>query len=131
MAFIPDALSFLEDLGFRFHLDWDESLLILPPENLTGEDVLEEFGKHQDAAVLVLKARHCRRMQVCFGGPFNGRRHRYEAPLDQGRWFGIRVERARWAAYKVSEDNRAFFQGYASSENKARRRILISEKELS
>jgi len=59
-----------------------------------------------------------------FGGPKNGERHDgcYTQPLL------FHLARARWAAYVVTADGRAFFVGHGTSRRKARELVYNDKR---
>lgn len=127
-------LEFLESIGFAFHLDWDGELEIEYPEELTIEQFATELGNkcRQDLRACLLARERLARSRF-YGGPYDGQGH-------MRRWYvhgcvgtdgklrpitdyflAMRHERARWACYRLLRDGRAYFVGYAKSEQKARR----------
>jgi hypothetical protein len=104
---------FFKSLGWRFSLDdEEETLRVQFPEDTTIDDVAETLAQEfYEPLVEVVKeeARLERRQLV--GGPHNGEPHLGSV----GQRIGIRERRGCYSVYMVSEDGRAFFQGWASS----------------
>jgi hypothetical protein len=116
---LPEPFRFLELFGFKFELDWDDSLIITPPERAIDNDrvmfVLNQCTKQITGKIV---DRRRRDMRQCVGGPFNGQSHDhwpFSSPV-----IARRVSRGRWAAYRVEKDGRAFYVGEATNEKKAR-----------
>lgn len=114
-------LDFLEQLGVTFEIDWDNEVIIKVPEDLQAADAMKvianvRFEKHL-ARTVTFRAQRARSVYV--GGRRNGER----VGLCWGNrtWIANRVKRARWEAYELSRDGRAFFRGYATSQAKAKR----------
>lgn len=114
------AIYFLESLGFRFSLDLDDELEITCPEFLSPDQIKARLLQDSAAIVGRIKMRAKNRMRQFVGGPFNGEPHALHHYYPNGRGIGMRVARAEWAAYWLSPDGRAFFQGMATSEKKAK-----------
>ncbi len=118
---MSDLVKFLESLGFAFGLDLEGNLEIecpgdLPPPAQIGASLYTDGIKN----AIQWRANLARRQ--CVGGPFNGQRHGHGL----GCAVCLRERRAKWAAYFVVLDGRAFFCGMATSERKARRKAYGS-----
>ena len=112
-------LTLLEELGAKFELDWDNELLVTVPDSEVGEaiaPIIERCTKQLTRYVFNRAASMKRR---CYGGPLNGREHGHCSLFCER--FAWRESRAKWAVYELMEDGRAYFKGYASSEQKGRR----------
>ncbi len=116
---MPDTLRFLTELGFDMYIDLDQVLQIDYPEGLTAHQIAMRLGaEYRDELAVAVRHRAMLERHQFIGGPFNGEPHRLSnafSPL-----VSMRVSRANWAAYFLVDDGRAFFQGMATSEKKAR-----------
>lgn len=122
------ALEILRALGLRVGLDFDGELLVDagddPARSIDRATIAEwvqrvENTRLQAALLHELHRERRRMLRVCYGGPLDQQFHGW---CSYGQKFhGVRVERARWATYRVEEDGRAFFVGYATSEKKSKR----------
>lgn len=121
---LPNTIRFMRQLGFEFHLDWDGELEIEYPLDLTPGQIAQALLSHDREIACVVKRQAACDREQCVGGPFNGRRHEWL----RGNLEGLRVKRGCWAVYLVVPDGRAFFQGFASSEKKARQGELCCKR---
>ena len=109
---IACVYNFFTSLGWRFSLDDEETVVVEFSEDMTTDDIALALAQGcHDPLVEVIKeeARLARKQFV--GGPHNGESHRGSI----GQRIGIREHRGCYAVYEVSEDGRAFFQGWAST----------------
>ena len=134
------SVELLEDMGFRFSLDWDESVIVSEPESIDPKAVAELLSQQACAETIkcVLKHRALADRRRFIGGPFDGKPHRlwFKPSLSRtdkdGRFThepvfaGVRVKRGHWAVYEILPDERAVYRGVASSESKARNCELVS-----
>ncbi len=119
MSCLPSLPEFLESLGFEFHLDFDRQLIIEYPEELTVQDMAIALGPLSGGIREHLEGRQRIAMHTCMGGPLDGKPHMWPY-WNSRKIYAVRVKRAHWAAYRLQRDGRAIFQGYATSQKKAR-----------
>jgi len=119
------VIRLLRSLGVELGLDWDDELLIGCPDLIFGATVEEIVREHTDQIRTELAAAGRRAMRQFVGGPLNGKPHIvYYHP---GAYRGFRQGPRRWAVYEFQQDGRAMFRGWATSEKKARRGVLIDK----
>ena len=112
---IPETIKFLEMLGFKFTLDWDDELGIEEPgEIIEVGRIMWIVDQCRDRIRDVMRNRNHWLMRQFVGGPLNGRPHNLY------RSGGVKIGPKKWAAYRVKRDGRAFFQGMTTSEAKAK-----------
>lgn len=130
---LPTVEQLLRAVGFKFAVDYDGSLQWTAPESIDVAK-LKFIVEHGEAAIArEILSREVRLRRCCYGGPMDGRRHawlfHYLGRINAAgevigyapHYVPVRVNRAKWATYRLQEDGRAFFVGYATSERKARR----------
>lgn len=121
---LPSTVQLCEALGFTFELDWDNAVIITPPQgHVTNRDVMAVLNQHLTEIGTYLHCRRKRLMRQFVGGPFNGQQHGLLRLV-----VALRVKRSQWAAYRLEEDGRAFYCGEATSEKKARALALAAFK---
>ena len=117
----PSVLELIRSLGLNVTLDYDESLQVHSPVELT-ENLYSWFARYQKPIrTMLLREAKEDRMRYS-GGPLRGKRHNW-IPSYVGQRHLIHIGRACWAVYeacKVHTDT-LVFQGYASSRAKALR----------
>lgn len=122
---LPGTLDTLRLLGWSFHLDENDDLVIThPPKAISNErwvDVLMQCRKRVKQDV-IFKANRERRQFV--GGPLNGQRHQEDGYCKAG--IAKSLGRADWVAYRLEKDGRAFYLGKATSKKKANQLIYAS-----
>lgn len=123
----------LEALGVKFALDWDDELQVTYPLVPPTQADLAKIVEHQHPHIVQsLKWARIRRLKVFVGGPLNGRRHGQFSGWPHRR-FAVRIARAKWAVYQGTEqpwnDPRLHFLGYATSQAKGRRGVLLPKTE--
>lgn len=135
---VGDAMRFLESLGWRFGLDYDDELIVTAPENQTTDDLKEAIERQPEGVVTKLQSRRRQTLQVFADGPLHGQ------PYDDSGWpmllrvdeRVVRVEtpllqhlaRARWACYRIGGDGRAWYVGEATSRKKGKALVLKVEE---
>lgn len=117
-------IRFLRALGFDFHVDWDQSLIIKEPDQVSVGDVLDALSAGREDWVELIRRtvlnEAVEERSRLMGGPLDGKRHSERVYRTAAYFKGFRVARAKWAVYEIQPDSRAFFRGYATSECKAR-----------
>jgi|GEM_PF-7123748 len=117
--FLPCTLDFLERFGVRIGYaepeceTWD-----IQARDISAEELICALREYEPAIETHLACSRQRNLQVCVGGPFNGRRH---DRFQEGDIISFHLARARWAVYEVGSDGRAWYRGEATSKKKARR----------
>lgn len=124
-AFLPGTLKFLRShFGLKVSFDDPElKTLKIEARSIDGKDLEKALSFYEEAILRELQYERQRNLQVCVGGPMNGKRHNAFCRREVLRF---KLGKARWAVYVVgSGDGRAFFRGYATSERNARRLKLL------
>lgn len=113
------VVRFLRQLGWEFSLDDEETVSVGIPAEQTIDDIGEALAMDCcDAVIHAIESEARRARRQFVGGPLNGERH----PGKPGDMFvEFPCVDASGSVYVVSEDGRAFFQGYAESIEGARR----------
>jgi hypothetical protein len=118
---VPFDLDFIRALGFHVGQDWDDELVIEPPEFLDVDSVAELVRRFEKGIKKRLYFEAQRRLSVCVGGPKNG------TPADGCSGLSgpvcFHIKRGEWAVYarkRNSNDPRCWFIGTATSKKKAR-----------
>ena len=121
---VHDVIGFWRDLGVEIGIaDPGCTHCEIVARDISADELRNALMAHEPEILRLLEFERQRGLAVCVGGPFNGRRH-WE--FGRGKTIAIRMDRGKWAAYQVGDDNlRAFFQGYATSERNARRLYLV------
>ncbi len=123
-------LNFLESLGVKFSMDWDDTVTAEIPDidAVDVEQAMKPFigGLSHD----VVYRAECLRA-VFVGGSLNGQvvgRRRCLVPTlhadgTKHCWIVEHVARGRWEVYdnELRHNGRAFFRGYATNKQKANR----------
>lgn len=110
---------FVERLGFKLGLDFDNALIIEHPNAVPIEAVIELLTKCQASLIAEIKCDAARERRQYVGGPVNGQK----IGLSHSHWLTVHVGRGRWAAYYSPlpyRDGRAFYVGEATNQRKAR-----------
>lgn len=123
-----EVLEVLELLGFKFGLDWDDSLTCVSPASIDVVAANRIVAEFRDAVRDDLLGRRYRDLRRCNGGPRHGRVHNWLFWMEQRgnehvaipSYNPVHVARAKWAVYRCDPDQRAYFVGYAKSKRKAR-----------
>lgn len=109
-------VEFLESLGVKISLDWDDTIQVEFPDSVPMELVRAACTIATDSIKSTMISRRERRIRTCSGGPLHGKPH-------NTCWSNAMVgheSRGKWYVYHVMPDGRAIFRGYATSEKKAR-----------
>ena len=111
-----------EHLGYTLSLDLDGDLIVAPPLTIDVAKLTALIELHHQPLANLVQRRAENDRQRYHGGPLDGQRHdRFHSwPWSTPRYFGVHIQRAKWAVYQLWEDGRAIFQGYATSEKKAK-----------
>ncbi len=114
---------FVEALGFRIGLDFDDSLLIdAPAEPIDPARLVALLKACPLSLAQELRDDARRKRSHCVGGPFNGQRYGHVGGWRH--WVAMRgKKRGQWSAYWIADpygDARAFYCGPATSERAAR-----------
>lgn len=129
---LPDTVRLLEAMRFKFGVDFDGSLTWEAPQFIPVGKLVALVHEHQAEIAQHLIGREQWNRMRCYGGPLDGRRHGwyyrhlplYDEQMKFVRYLNnfeaVRVERAKWAIYRLERDRRAFFVGYATSKANAR-----------
>ena len=124
-----DLVDFLESLGVKFSMDWDDTVEVEVPD-IDAADVEQAIRPYKASLQhdVVYRA-ECQRA-VFVGGSLNGqligRRHcivpTLHADGTKHWWVVNHVARGRWEVYDEEgrHNGRAFFRGYATNKKKAR-----------
>jgi len=123
------VLTLLEELGVTLELDWDNALMTTVPGSLSAGPVRSLIERHSQQITQSVLSRAALRKWRFVGGPLDRKPH------CRSPWFQKRIvwreARAKWAVYQLEKDGRAFFKGYAASEQKGRHgRLKVTEAEL-
>jgi hypothetical protein len=125
--FLPPASRLLRELGLRFGFaDPECEELEIDYSGFSEYQLRQVLERYEKAIKNHLRFEQQRRLEICVGGPFNGRRH---PQFVNGALVLFHVGRAKWAVYQVADvkDRRAWFRGYATSRAKARRMELVRD----
>lgn len=123
-------LEFLESLGLRFEMDWDDTVAIATPDAVLACDLQQALEPFRQRLANQVRWRAQKQRAVFVGGSLNGelvgtRRCLIPTHSSDGktyRWIAHHVARSRWEVYdQESYDGRAFFRGYAANRRKANR----------
>lgn len=124
MRITLDGLSILRSLGVKFSVDWDGELAIEVSQDVSKDTLLKVAECLREPIRRRLEGERWARTQSFVGGPFSGKIHGYGGYTGRK---GYKICRAKWAVYSFQENGRALFKGYATSEQKARRGILVKQ----
>ncbi len=125
-----DLVDFLESLGVKFDMDWDNTVSVTVPDldAVDVEQAIKPFRASLEQRVAYRA--ECQRA-VYVGGSLNGRMlgvRPYRAPVHYADgskhiWIVNHVARGRWEVYdrELGHNGRAFFRGYATNKKKAMR----------
>lgn len=136
-TYVPEPLAMaMEAMGLVVGLDYDDTLTVEVPEQgeFTRESIAEWLRDPANPlnGVLVseLDNRRRRTLTRCIGGPLDGQRHGWSGWrfANAPTFTAVHVARAKWACYRVERDGRAFFIGYASNRQKAKRGEAIQPR---
>lgn len=127
-------LRFLESIGVRFDMDWDDEVTMTVPEAVFCADIEQALGPFGKQLSQQVRSRAQQQRSVFVGGQLNGQEvsdrtwgvrsgygHRIVNGGGYGYWIRHRLKRGYWEVYEQVPDGRAFFRGCTTSERKARR----------
>lgn len=107
----------LEALGFKIGLDWDDELMVEPPQAIDLGSACSWIAGHKRQIKKEVASKAQYEKYILVGGPRAGDRHGHahgSPPML------FHIKHGQWAVYVVQKDCRAIFYGYASSQEKAR-----------
>lgn len=130
IPYFPEVLTWLaHHFGVRVTwADWDCKELAIEARDISAADLRCALERYQKPMRDHLHWERERRMRVFVGGPLNGQR--YGLWKQAGATIAKHIARAKWAAYEVGKDGRAWFRGFATSHLKARRLQLVRSPEV-
>ena len=128
-------LEFLESLGVEFEIDWDDEVIItVPREGISYAEIEQALQPVSKRLVNQARYRAKARRSVFVGGTLNGQEVESRTHGIRSEWchrmadgklghrIRRRIKRGCWEVYEQGDtDGRAFFRGYATSEQKARK----------
>lgn len=121
------ALAILRYCGFRLSLDYDDELRIAYPEQVSVKRLRRLARVNANAIIKQLEFERKINLMCYVGGPRDGKSH--NLCKVKGERVVCWVCRGKWAIYESLEYmGRLKFVGYASSEAKAKRGIVIPAK---
>ena len=113
--FLLDAL---EGFGCEFGLDLDGTLTFeVPAEGITPYQLVEFIRKHEAGIADRIADRAKMDRRVYHGGPLHGQKYGYAGSK---KFITFKAGPAKWVVYKLDDEHRAIFQGYASSQKRGR-----------
>lgn len=121
-----NAMALLRELNFRFHVDFDNSLIVDAPEYINPQQVVALLMKGEQGVVHRILDEQRRHRRVLHGGPLHGRKGVSGQPAfgtrlaEEPMWYFHHLERKRWAVYRIEPDGRGFFVKEVTSKQNAK-----------
>lgn len=125
---VAQALPVLVQCGFRFAIDWDDSLIVTPPERLDADYVVQliAWADANGEAVTRAVRMNARLVRGTFsGGSLDGRQtwcyqSAYHVLMPGYRRYHLHhAGRGRWEVYRLEDDGRGYYLGSAPNKKKA------------